>query len=95
VTSDPIDQRVLTRIDRIPLGMLYMTGATLMFAVSSALSKWQVSIYSFDEVLFMRAITSLAICGVLILPRTALPCSAPSGCATTSAAAPPSRWRKA
>lgn len=58
------------RIDRVPLGMLYMTGATLMFAVSSALSKWQVSIYSFDEVLFMRAVTSLAVCGALILPRT-------------------------
>jgi len=58
------------RIDRVPLGMLYMTGATVMFAISSALSKWQVATYSFDEVLFWRALTSLAICAVLILPRT-------------------------
>ena len=75
MTSDPIDQRALVRIDRIPLGMLYMTGATLMFAISSALSKWQVSIYSFDEVLFMRAIVSVFVCAAIILPRTGQPCS--------------------
>jgi drug/metabolite transporter (DMT)-like permease len=72
VTPAPPEHRPFVRIDRIPLGMLYMTGATLMFAVSSALSKWQVASYPFDEVLFMRALMSVAVCGVLILPRTGL-----------------------
>src|SRR5262245_22553522 len=49
-----------------------MLGATVMFAVSSALSKWQVAEYSFVEVLFFRAIASLATCAILILPRTGL-----------------------
>src|SRR4029078_3027703 len=49
-----------------------MLGAAVMFAVSRALSKWQVAEYSFVEVLFFRAIASLFICAVLILPRTGL-----------------------
>jgi drug/metabolite transporter (DMT)-like permease len=68
--ATPPGHRPFVRIDRIPLGMLYMTGATLTFAISSALSKWQVEIYSFDQVLFMRAVASLAVCAALILPRT-------------------------
>src|SRR4051794_22205548 len=49
-----------------------MLGATVMFAVSSALSKWQVGAYSFDEVLFFRAVGSLGLIAALILPRTGL-----------------------
>ena len=49
-----------------------MLGATVMFAVSSALSKWQVAEYSFVEVLFFRAIASFFTCAALILPRTGL-----------------------
>lgn len=49
-----------------------MLGATVMFAVSSALSKWQVAAYSFDEVLFFRALGSLGMVAALILPRTGL-----------------------
>ena len=45
-----------------------MLGATVMFAVSSALSKWQVAEYSVVEV---RAIASLFTCAFL-LPRTGL-----------------------
>jgi len=62
----------LERADRVPLGILFMLGATVMFAVSSALSKWQVADYSFVEVLFFRAAASLATCTLLILPRTGL-----------------------
>jgi drug/metabolite transporter (DMT)-like permease len=72
VTSDSLDQRRPARTDRVPLGILYMLGATVMFALSSALSKWQVASYSFVEVLFVRAIVSLLVCAVLILPRTGL-----------------------
>ena len=60
------------RSDRIPLGILYMLGATIMFAVSSAVAKWYVVRYSFAEVLFLRALGSLLICALLILPRTGL-----------------------
>ncbi len=72
VTSDRPDQRSPARADRVPLGILYMLGATVMFAVSSALSKWQVASYSFVEVLFFRASISLLVCAVLILPRIGL-----------------------
>ena len=72
MTSDRLDQRRPARTDRVPLGILYMLGATVMFAASSALSKWQVVSYPFVEVLFIRAIVSLVVCAVLILPRTGL-----------------------
>jgi drug/metabolite transporter (DMT)-like permease len=49
-----------------------MLGATLMFAASAALSKAQVASFSFAEVLFFRGVASLAVCAVLILPRTGL-----------------------
>lgn len=61
-----------SRSDRVPLGILYMLGATVMFAASSAISKWQIVAYSFDEVLFFRAIASLATAAAIILPRTGL-----------------------
>ena len=70
VTSDSLDQRRPVRTDRVPLGMLFMLGATVMFAASSALSKWQVVNYSFAEVLFFRSFASLLTCAVLIMPRT-------------------------
>lgn len=60
------------RIDRVPLGILFMLGASVLFAVSSALAKWQIETYSFAEVLFFRAAVSLVACCVLILPRKGL-----------------------
>jgi len=72
LTSESLDRRTAARADRIPLGILYMLGATIMFAASSALSKWQVAEHSFIEVLFFRAIASLGICALLILPRTGI-----------------------
>ena len=73
MTSDSLDQRLpTTRADRVPRGILYMVAATMMFAVSMAIAKWQVASYSFAEVLFYRSVGSLAVCAVLILPRTGL-----------------------
>ncbi len=73
MNSDSLDQRLpAARADRVPHGILYMIAATVMFAVSSALAKWQVASYSFAEVLFFRAVISLVACAVLILPRTGL-----------------------
>ena len=58
------------RIDKVPLGILFMLGATVMFAGSTALSKWQVAIYPFSEVLLFRSAVSLITCALLILPRS-------------------------
>jgi len=57
------------RQERIPLGILYMLIATIMFAGSSALSKWLVATYPIGEMLFVRAVTALAGVSLFILPR--------------------------
>lgn len=75
MTSETVPQprpALPLRRDRVPLGIVFMLAATVMFAVSSALAKWQVETYSFAEVLFFRSIGSFAICAALILPRTGL-----------------------
>jgi len=74
VTSDSFDQPLTapTRTDRVPLGIAFMLGATVMFALSSALSKAQVEDFSFAEVLFFRSFASLVTCAIIILPRTGL-----------------------
>jgi drug/metabolite transporter (DMT)-like permease len=64
--------KAVARRDHVPLGILYMVGATLIFAVSSATSKWLVDIYPIGEVLFTRTAISLAACALFILPRTGL-----------------------
>lgn len=61
-----------TRREHVPLGILYMVGATIVFAVSSATSKWLVDIYPVGEVLFTRAGVSLIACALFILPHTGL-----------------------
>jgi drug/metabolite transporter (DMT)-like permease len=60
------------RREHIPLGIFYMLGATVMFAGSSALSKWQVVDYPIGEVLFVRTVSSLVVCALLILPGAGL-----------------------
>jgi drug/metabolite transporter (DMT)-like permease len=73
VTSDSLEQPLpIARADRVPRGILYMLAATVMFAVSMAIAKWQVASYSFAEVLFYRSVGSLAVCAALILPRSGL-----------------------
>lgn len=74
MTSDSLDQPLTapTRTDRVPLGIAFMLGATVMFALSSALSKAQVEDFSFAEVLFFRSFASLVTCAIIILPRTGL-----------------------
>jgi drug/metabolite transporter (DMT)-like permease len=75
VTSDNLAQRRAApplRTDRVPLGILFMLGATVMYAGSTALSKWQVASYPFTEVLFFRSFVSLIVVSLLILPRHGL-----------------------
>jgi drug/metabolite transporter (DMT)-like permease len=56
------------REERIPLGIAYMISATVLFAGSSAASKWLVAKYPVGEVLFSRSATSLVGACLAILP---------------------------
>jgi drug/metabolite transporter (DMT)-like permease len=60
------------RTDHVTRGIVYMLAATAVFAASQAMSKWLVAGYPVTEVLLFRAIGSLVICSILILPRTGL-----------------------
>jgi len=60
------------RRTNIPLGILYMLGATVSFAGSTAAAKWLVATYPPSEVLFMRQVASLATCALMILPFTGM-----------------------
>jgi drug/metabolite transporter (DMT)-like permease len=60
------------RREHIPLGICYMVLATVLFAASSAVSKWLVELYPTGEVLFTRTLVSLVACAAFILPRTGL-----------------------
>jgi hypothetical protein len=50
-SADELQPAVYRRTDHTPLGIALMIGATLPYAASTALSKWQVTHYSFAEVL--------------------------------------------
>src|SRR5260370_31942466 len=60
------------RAERIPLGIAYMLVATILFAGSSALSKWLVATYPIGEMLFVRAPAALVGSSLVILPPTGL-----------------------
>ncbi len=49
-----------------------MVLATFLFAVSSAIAKWQVAIYPVGEVMFFRSASSLLVCAAVVLPFTGL-----------------------
>ncbi|MCC6780325.1 MAG: DMT family transporter [Hyphomicrobiales bacterium] len=60
------------RREHVPLGILYMIGATIVFAASSAISKWLLESYPVGEVLFTRTLVGFACCAAFIVPRTGL-----------------------
>jgi drug/metabolite transporter (DMT)-like permease len=62
--------RAHARDEHVPLGILYMLGATVLFASSSASAKWLVASYPIGEVMFVRQVMSLAVCALFILPFT-------------------------
>jgi drug/metabolite transporter (DMT)-like permease len=69
------DRRVAgnpARREHVPLGILYMLGATIVFAASSAVSKWLVARYPIGEVLFTRTAVALTTCALFIMPYTGL-----------------------
>jgi len=59
-----------TRDNRVVLGIMFMIGATVMLAISNALSKWVVAIYPVGEVMFARSLSSLLVCSAFMLPVT-------------------------
>src|SRR5262245_28968884 len=56
------------RREHVPLGILYMIAATIVFAVS----RWLVASYPIGEVLFTRTLVALITCALFILPHTGL-----------------------
>jgi drug/metabolite transporter (DMT)-like permease len=65
-------QKATVREERIPLGIAYMIASTVLFAGSSATSKWLVATYPVGEVLFSRSATALVGACLIILPYTGL-----------------------
>lgn len=73
MTTDRLERPTRApRIDQVPLGIMYMLAATVLFAGSSALSKWQVATYPFSEVLLFRSGVSLVLVALLIMPALGL-----------------------
>ena len=60
------------RNNQVVRGIMLMIGATVMFALSNALSKWVVSHYPVGEVMFARSFSSLLVCSAFMLPITGL-----------------------
>ena len=60
------------RKDDVPAGIIFMIAASLLFALSSAIAKWQVALYPVGEVMFFRSFSSLIICAAFVLPFTGL-----------------------
>src|SRR5579863_6612008 len=70
--STAIDKSVAGRDNHVVRGIMFMIGATVMFAISNALSKWVVAIYPVGEVMFSRSLSSLIVCSTFMLPVTGL-----------------------
>ncbi len=60
------------RREHIPLGILFMIGATILFAGSSAAAKWLVERLPLGEIMFVRQFTSMVTCALLIMPFTGM-----------------------
>jgi drug/metabolite transporter (DMT)-like permease len=58
--------------DNVPLGILWMIGATVLLAVAAAIAKWQAEFYPIGEVMFVRSISGLVVCAALVLPVSGL-----------------------
>ena len=65
------------RREHVPLAIVYMIGATIVFAASSAASKWLVATYPVGEVLFTRTAVALIVCRCSSCRRPGSRCSAP------------------
>ena len=53
--------------DDVPRGIMAMIGASLLFAISSAIAKSQVATYPVGEVMALRSLSSFFVCAAVIL----------------------------
>ena len=60
------------RRQNVPLGIVLMLGATVLFGISNAISKWLVTDYPIGEILFVRTAVSLVVIAMFILPTAGL-----------------------
>ena len=58
--------------DNVPVGILWMIGATVQLAIAAAVAKWQTEFYPVGEVMFIRSLSGLVVCAALILPMSGL-----------------------
>jgi drug/metabolite transporter (DMT)-like permease len=65
-------QRVKTRGDDVPRGIVMMILATILFASASAASKWLIGPYPVGEVLFLRSLSSFIAAAAAIFPVAGL-----------------------
>ncbi len=70
--ANPIAEIDAGRHNNVVRGIMFMIAATVMFAISNALSKWVVAIYPVGEVMFSRSLCSLIVCSAFMLPVTGL-----------------------
>ena len=70
--SIAIESPGAVRQNQVVRGILFMIAATVMFAISNALSKWVVAIYPVGEVMFSRSLISCIVCSSFMLPVTGL-----------------------
>ena len=70
--SKPMVAAGTVRENHVVRGIIFMIGATVMFAISNALSKWLVAIYPVGEVMFARSLSSLIVCSAFVLPSIGL-----------------------
>jgi drug/metabolite transporter (DMT)-like permease len=69
---DPVGNAFAKPTDNVPLGIVWMIGATVLLAVAAAVAKWQTEFYPVGEVMFIRSLAGLVVCAALILPMTGL-----------------------
>jgi drug/metabolite transporter (DMT)-like permease len=72
VTEVGSKTRTAARENHVVRGIVFMIGATVMFAASNALSKWLVASYPVGEVMFARSLSSLFVASAVMLPITGL-----------------------
>jgi drug/metabolite transporter (DMT)-like permease len=60
------------RKDNVPRGILCMIAASLLLALSNAFAKYLVARYPVGEVMFLRSLLSLVVCGAFVLPAAGL-----------------------
>jgi drug/metabolite transporter (DMT)-like permease len=60
------------RKDNVPRGILCMIVASLLLALSNAFAKYLVAAYPVGEVMFLRSLLSLLVCGAFVLPAAGL-----------------------